>query len=74
MPKLHPMPKPKSLRHPRRAAPPPHPRDPAAASPLVLCDHLIALAQEAERAGYPATAGRLVSLVDGMFEERPGAG
>ena len=65
------MPKPKS---PRRPTPPPHRQDQDATSPLMLCDHLIALAQEAERAGYPATAGRLVSLVDGMFEERPGAG
>ena len=41
-----------------------------AASPLVLCDHLITLAQEADRAGYPATAGHLVALVDRVFEEQ----
>lgn len=38
-------------------------------SPLLLCDHLIALAQEADLAGYPNTAAHLVALVDGMFEE-----
>ncbi len=38
-------------------------------SPLLLCDHLIALAQEADRAGYPTTAAHLVALVDGMFDE-----
>ena len=38
-------------------------------SPLMLCDHLITLAQEADRAGYPGTAGHLVALVDRMFEE-----
>ena len=42
---------------------------PAPTSPLLLCDHLIALAQEADRAGYPNTAGHLVALVDGMFDE-----
>ena len=40
-----------------------------ATSPLLLCDHLIALAQEADRAGYPNTAAHLVALVDGMFDE-----
>lgn len=38
-------------------------------SPLLLCDHLIALAQEADRAGYPNTAAHLVALVHGMFDE-----
>ena len=42
---------------------------PAPTSPLLLCDHLISLAQEADRAGYPNTAGHLVALVDGMFDE-----
>lgn len=41
------------------------------ASPLMLCDHLITLAQEADRAGYFATAGRLAALVESMFEEQP---
>ena len=42
---------------------------PPPTSPLLLCDHLISLAQEADRAGYPNTAGHLVALVDGMFDE-----
>ena len=42
---------------------------PAPTSPLLLCDHLIALAQEADRAGYPTTAAHLVALVDGIFDE-----
>lgn len=46
----------------RTVAPPP-------TSPLLLCDHLIALAQEADRAGYPTTAAHLVALVNGMFDE-----
>jgi hypothetical protein len=37
-------------------------------SPLVLCDHLIAVAQEADRAGYPSTAAGLVALVNRMFD------
>ena len=41
----------------------------APASPLLLCDHLIALAQEADLAGYPNTAAHLVALVNGMFDE-----
>ena len=41
----------------------------APTSPLLLCDHLITLAQEADRAGYPNTASHLVALVDGMFDE-----
>jgi len=36
---------------------------------LILCDHLIALAQEADKAGYPHTAAHLVALVDKMFDE-----
>jgi len=46
-------------------APPPPPP-----SPLVLCDRLISLAQDADRAGLTATAGHLVDLIDEMFEER----
>jgi hypothetical protein len=45
-------------------SPPPPP------SPLVLCDRLISLAQDADRAGLTATAGHLVDLIDEMFEER----
>lgn len=40
-------------------------------SKLVLCDRLISLAQEADRAGCPATARRLVRLVDTMFADHP---
>ncbi len=40
-------------------------------SPLMLCDHLLTLAQQAERAGYPGTAARLVGLAESMFRERP---
>lgn len=42
---------------------------PTPSSPLLLCDHIIALAQEADLAGYPTTAAHLVALVDGMFDE-----
>lgn len=38
-----------------------------AASPLVLCDRLISLAQAADRAGYVGTAGQLVQLALTMF-------
>ena len=41
-------------------------------SPLMLCDRLIALAKEAERAGFAVTAEHLLHLVDAMFEEIPG--
>jgi hypothetical protein len=40
-------------------------------SPLMLCDNLLNLAQQAERAGYPGTAARLVGLAESMFRERP---
>lgn len=39
-------------------------------SPLMLCDRLIGLAQDADRAGFAATADRLIGLVDRMFAER----
>jgi hypothetical protein len=41
----------------------------AAPSPLILCDRLITLAQDADRAGCAATAERLVKLVNTMFRE-----
>ena len=44
------------------ASPPP--------SPLVLCDRLITLAQDADRAGLTTTAAHLVDLIDHIFEER----
>ena len=43
---------------------------PPAPSPLMLCDRLIGLAQDADRAGLAAVAGRLLALVDRMFEDR----
>lgn len=42
-----------------------------AVSPLVLSDRLIALARDADRAGYLATAERLVSLACSVFDEAP---
>ncbi len=38
-------------------------------SPLTLSDHLITLAEEADRAGYISTARRLVSLACTVFDE-----
>lgn len=38
-------------------------------SPLVLSDHLIRLAQEADRAGYTSTARRLITLACNVFDE-----
>lgn len=61
--------RPAKLRTPgKKPAPPLH-----RTSPLVLCDHLISLAQEADRAGYKTTAGQLVALVNRVFDE-PRAG
>lgn len=40
-------------------------------SPLLLCDKLITLAQQADRAGYTLTAHHLALLAESMFEERP---
>jgi hypothetical protein len=40
-------------------------------SPLMLCDHLIQSAQEADKAGYVQTASHLVALVDGLFDAAP---
>ncbi len=55
----------------------PNPSAMVTPSPLMVCDHLIGLAQEAVRAGCPSIAGRLVGLLDDLFEERrqaPGHG
>ena len=38
-------------------------------SPLVLADRLISLAQEADRAGYPESASRLIGLVYAVLED-----
>ncbi len=40
-------------------------------SKLVMSDRLIALAQEAERAGYIGTAHDLVNLACSVFDEAP---
>ena len=42
-----------------------------AVSPLVLSDRLIALAKDADRAGYTGTAEQLVSLACAVFDEAP---
>jgi hypothetical protein len=42
----------------------------AKASPLVLSDRLITLAQDADRAGFAITAEHLVYLAHTIFEER----
>jgi hypothetical protein len=47
---------------------------PSAAAPisaLILCDRLIQVAQDADRAGYSQTASHLVALVDHMFDGPP---
>ncbi len=36
----------------------------------MICDRLIGLAQDAERAGYAATAGRLVLMATRIFDEK----
>ena len=43
----------------------------AAASPLVLADRLLSLAQDADRAGYVTAASNLVSLALAVFDETP---
>ena len=40
-------------------------------SPLVLSDRLIALAQDADRAGFTGTAEQLVCLASAVFDEAP---
>jgi len=39
-------------------------------SPLVLSDRLLTLAQDADRAGYAATAEHLLELAFTVFEEK----
>ena len=41
-------------------------------SELVLSDRLIALAEDADRAGYTDTAEHLVTLACSVFDEAPG--
>jgi hypothetical protein len=40
-------------------------------SELVLSDRLIALAEDADRAGFTGTAERLITLACSVFEEAP---
>ena len=49
----------------------PHVPAPPPASPLVLCDRLISLAEDTDRAGLKTTAAHLVELIEEMFEEKP---
>ena len=42
-------------------------------SPLMLADRLIALAQDADRAGYLDSATRLLGLAYAVFDEQPRA-
>jgi hypothetical protein len=42
----------------------------APVSPMMICDRLIGLAQDADRAGYTDTAGRLVILASRIFDEK----
>ena len=44
---------------------------PAVVSPMFLCDRLIALAKDAETAGYAITAEQLVHLAITIFDEAP---
>ncbi len=40
-------------------------------STLVLCDRLLELAQDADRAGFTGTAERLLRLAHSVFDETP---
>ena len=40
-------------------------------SPLVLCDSLLSLAQDADHAGLRAAANRLLTLATSVLDERP---
>ena len=57
--------------HLRPTAAPAPPPNPLLASPLVLCDRLITLAQDADRAGRPGTATTLIQLAHSVFDEPP---
>jgi hypothetical protein len=48
-----------------------HEDQPPVVSKLVMSDRLIALAQEAERAGYISTAHDLVDLACAVFDQAP---
>lgn len=51
-----------------QSSPPPGPSP----SPLILCDRLLRLAEEAERAGCAVTAEHLLFLAHTVLEETPG--
>ncbi len=51
------------LRDPRDAMPKPK------ASPLVLCDRLLSLAEDADHSGFPITAEHLLHLAQTVLEE-----
>lgn len=51
--------------------PNPLPASPSPVSPLVLSHHLITLAEQANEAGYAATARRLVALAHKVLDEPP---
>jgi hypothetical protein len=42
-----------------------------AISPLVLADKLLTLAQDAERAGFPGSAARMLKLAYSVWNEKP---
>jgi hypothetical protein len=44
---------------------------PTPVSPLVLADRLISLARDADRAGFTASASRLVGMALAVFDETP---
>jgi hypothetical protein len=48
-----------------------HSSKPVQVSPLVIADRLISLAQEADRAGYAASAHRLLTLAYAVYDEKP---
>jgi hypothetical protein len=48
----------------------PHAQPATAASPMILSDRLISLAQEAERAGCIVTAEHLLELAHTVFDDQ----
>jgi hypothetical protein len=49
-----------------------HALPPPSVSPMLLADRMLALAEQADRAGLADTAGRLVALAHTVFDERRG--
>jgi hypothetical protein len=54
------------MSYPAKPEPPPLPVRP---SPLVICDRLLTLAEDADRAGFSVTAEHLLHLAYNVFEE-----